>query len=37
MKFNRLWEDCTQEEDILEGRDEKLGNDDQALAVHVGK
>jgi hypothetical protein len=36
-KFNRLWEDCTQEEARLAAREEKLGNDDQALAVHARK
>jgi hypothetical protein len=34
-KFSRLWEDFTQEEARLETRKEKLGNDDQDLAVHV--
>jgi hypothetical protein len=37
MKFNRLWEDCTQEEARLAVREEKLGHDDQALAVHARK
>jgi hypothetical protein len=36
-KFNRPWEDCTQEEARLATREEKLGNDDQALAVHARK
>jgi hypothetical protein len=36
-KFNRLWEDCTQEETRLAAKEEKLGNDDQALAIHAGK
>jgi hypothetical protein len=36
-KFSRLWEDCTQEESRLVAREEKLGNDDQALAVHARK
>jgi hypothetical protein len=29
--FSRLWEDFTREEARLETREEKLGNDDQAL------
>jgi hypothetical protein len=37
MKFNRMWEDCTQEEVRMETREEKLGNDDQALEVHARK
>jgi len=36
-KFNRLWEDCTQEEARVAAREEKLANDDQALAAHAGK
>ena len=37
-KFNRLWEDCTQEEARLEAREEKLGNEEnQALTVHARK
>jgi hypothetical protein len=36
-KFNRLWEDCTQEEARLAAREEKLVDDDQALAAHAGK
>ena len=37
-KFNRLWEDCTQEEARLEAREEKLGNEEnQALIVHERK
>ena len=34
-KFNRLWEDCTQEEGRLESREEKLGQEDQALTVQA--
>jgi hypothetical protein len=35
-KFNRLWEDCTQEEARLEARKEKIeNNEDQALTVHT--
>jgi hypothetical protein len=36
-KFSRLWEDCTQEEARLAAREEKLGDDDQALATHARK
>jgi hypothetical protein len=36
-KFNRLWEDCTQEEARLEAREGKMGYDDQALAAHAIK
>jgi hypothetical protein len=37
IKFNRLWEDCTQEETRLVAREEKLRDDDQALAAHTRK
>jgi hypothetical protein len=36
-KFSRLWKNCTQEEARLEAREEKLGNDYQALAEHARK
>ena len=37
-KFNRLWEECTQEEAKLVVREETLGHDkDQALATHARK
>jgi hypothetical protein len=36
-KFSRLWEDCTQEEARMVAREEKLGDDDQALAAHTKK
>jgi len=37
-KFNRLWEECTQEEARKAAREEKLGEDeDQALAAHTRK
>jgi hypothetical protein len=36
-KFSRLWEDCTQEEARVAAREEKLVDDDQALAAHAGK
>ena len=38
MKFNRLWEDCMQEEARLEAREEKLGQEEnQALTVQARK
>ena len=37
MNFNRLWEDCTQEEARLESHEEKLGQENQALTVQVRK
>ena len=37
-KFNRLWEECTQEEAKREAREEKMRVDeDQALAAHTKK
>ena len=33
IKFSRLWEECSQEE----AREEKMGNEDQALTVHSKK
>jgi hypothetical protein len=37
-KFNRLWEDCTQEEAKLEARKEKIeSNEDQTLTTHTRK
>ena len=37
-KFNRLWEECAQEEARMAAREEKLGDDeDQALAAHTRK
>ena len=38
-KFNRLWEDCTQEEARLAAREEKLGEEEenQALETHARK
>ena len=34
VKFNRLWEECSQEEAQIEAREEKMGSEDQALTVH---
>jgi len=37
-KFNRLWEECAQEEARMAAREEKLGDEeDQALAAHTRK
>jgi hypothetical protein len=37
IKFNILWEDCTQEEARLVAREEKLRDDDQDLPTHTRK
>ena len=38
IKFNRLWEECTQEEARLVSREVKMGtSDDQALTVRAKK
>ena len=38
IKFNRLWEECTQEEARLVSREEKMGaSDDQALTTQAKK
>ena len=37
VKFNRLWEECSQEEAQIEAREEKMGSEDQALTVHSKK
>ena len=37
VKFNRLWEQCSQEEAQIAAREEKMGNEDQALIVHSKK
>ena len=34
VKFNRLWEEFSQEEARIEAREENMGNEDQALTVH---
>jgi hypothetical protein len=36
-KFSRLWEDCNQEEARTSAREEKMANEDQALAAHTRK
>ena len=35
--FSRLWEECSQEEARIVAREEKMGNEDQALAIHTKK
>ena len=37
IKFSRLWEECSQEEARIVAREEKMGNEDQALTVHSKK
>ena len=37
VKFNRLWEECSQEESRIAAREEKMGSEDQALTVHSKK
>ena len=34
VKFSRLWEECSQEEDQIVAREEKMGSEYQALTVH---
>jgi hypothetical protein len=36
-KFSRLWEDCNQEEARTTAREEKMADEDQALAAHTRK
>ena len=33
VKFNRLWEECSQEEAQIAAREEKMGSEDQALTI----
>ena len=33
VKFNRLWEECSQEEAWIAAREEKIGSEHQALTV----
>ena len=37
VKFNRLWEEFSQEEARIEAQEEKMGSEDQALIVHSKK
>ena len=37
IKFSRLWEECSQEEARIAAREEKMGNEDQALTAHSKK
>ena len=34
VKFNRLWEECSQEEAWVAAQEEMMGSEDQALMVH---
>jgi hypothetical protein len=36
-KFNRIWEDCNQTEARTAAREEKMGDEDQALVAHTRK
>ena len=35
ISFNKLWEECSQEGARLVAREEKMGNEDQALTAHT--
>ena len=37
VKFNRLWEECSQEEARIAAQEENMGSEDQALTVHSKK
>ena len=37
IKFSRIWEEFSQEEARIVAREEKMGNEDQALTVHSKK
>ena len=37
VTFSRLWEECSQEEARIVAREEKMGNEYQALIVHTKK
>ena len=37
VKFNRLWEECSQEEARIAAREENMGSEDQALTVQSKK
>ena len=37
VKFNRLWEEFSQEEARISAQEEKMGSEDQALRVHSKK
>ena len=37
VKFNILWEECSQEEAWIVAQEEKMGSEDQALIVHSKK
>ena len=37
FKFNRIWEECSQEEARIVAREENMGSEDQALTIHSKK
>ena len=37
VKFNRLWEECSQEEAWIASREENMGSEYQALTAHTKK
>ena len=37
VKFNRLWEECSQEEAWIAAREEKMGSEDQDLIAQSKK
>ena len=37
VKFNRLWEECSQEEARIAAREENMGSEYQALTIHPNK
>ena len=37
ITFSRMWEECSQEEAQIVAREEKMGNEDQALTAHTKK
>ena len=37
VKFNRLWEECSQEEARIAAREEKMGSEDQGLTIQSKK
>ena len=37
VKFSRMWEECSQEEDRIVAREENMGSEDQDLIVHCKK
>ena len=37
VTFNRMWEECSQEEARIVAREEKMGSEDQSLTIHSKK